>query len=145
MFDYLKAKAEDNKKFLIYFHNLGYDGRFCMSQGIKQIIDKNTKIFSIDFDAPITFKDSLQMLTMPLKSFARAFKKQLKDMKIEKEVFPYRYYTYDRIQDALLHNKPGVISECGKDEIPKWNVSTYNHFRTNCKKNNHYIKVANLI
>jgi hypothetical protein len=43
----------------------------------------------------------------------------------KKELFPYRYYTLDNI------NNPGVISKIGRQEIPAWSKAKYESFVAN--------------
>jgi hypothetical protein len=77
---------------LTYFHNLKYDHNFlAYFGGIKAKIDKagRTMNFEITYkDKFLMFKDSLSMISQPLKEFPKMFR--LGDTK--KELFPYRYY-----------------------------------------------------
>jgi hypothetical protein len=73
----------------------------------------------------ITFKDSYSIISMKLSRFPNAFNLESG----QKEMFPYKYYTFDR-----LKNNIGVISEAGKDEIKdNWNQE---QFEENIKKLN---------
>ena len=62
----------------------------------------------------IIFKDSLSLINMKLSKFPSAFKLDSG----EKEMFPYKYYTFKLLREINV----GVISEAGRDELPnKWN------------------------
>ena len=101
---------------IVYFHNLGYDSRLFLEQGIKiskNIITKGSKVMSITMNKGhkfITLKDSYCLLSMPLAAFPSSF--GLKDIK--KEMFPYNYYTFENFKKL---NLKGVISEAGRNEI----------------------------
>ena len=65
----------------------------------------------------ITFKDSLSLIPMKLESFPSVFKLSSG----QKEMFPYKYYTFER----LTNNKGiGVIEEAGNEEL-KWNQEQF--------------------
>ena len=121
-FDCLDQWLEDlPDKCIVYFHNLGYDARLMNKYTSFNEIDKTGKIITktISYHGNnnvtkiIKLKDSYSILTMKLSAFPRAFKLACGG----KEMFPYRYYTFDR----LIENK-GVISEAGKDEI-QWDTN----------------------
>ena len=105
---------------VVYFHNLGYDSRMFSKYVITSSIDKGSKTMNqkIKFDKKtIIFKDSYSILSMKLANFPKAFKLQSG----AKEMFPYKYYTFDR----LLTNV-GKISEAGKQEIKRnWNQEQF--------------------
>ena len=96
---------------------------------ITNSIDKGTRTMSQSFThngKHIVFKDSLSLISMTLARFPSAF--HLKSG--EKEMFPYKYYTFKLLHDTNV----GVISEAGKQEIPdKWNAK---QFETNIAKLN---------
>ena len=113
---------------IIYFHNLGYDARLMSSFNINSAIDKNSKIITetISYKGKeIKLKDSYSLLSMPLAKFPTAFGLKCG----EKEMFPYKYYTIER-----LKTNKGIICEAGKDE----NKTTWNQhqFESNLKKIN---------
>ena len=67
----------------------------------------------------IIFKDSLSITGMKLSRFPAAY--GLKSG--EKEMFPYKYYTIER-----LHSNVGIISEAGQDELQvQWNQEQFEH------------------
>lgn len=80
---------------LVYFHNLSYDINFIMKYGIQSAVNRNSLILQSDFEyngQRIRFKDSYGLLSMPLRSMARSFK-----IELEKEIFPYTYYSPNRV------------------------------------------------
>ena len=98
---------------------------------ITSSIDKGTKTMTqkIKYDKKnIIFKDSYSILTMKLSKFPSAFKLD----SCQKEMFPYNYYTFDR----LLHNI-GKISQAGKNEI-KFNLEQ-KQFEKNIEKLKLYV------
>ena len=107
---------------VVYFHNLGYDAKMFSKFDIQSSIDKGTRTMSQKFKyngKNIIFKDSLSILSMPLAKFPSIF--HLKSG--EKEMFPYKYYTIER-----LNKNVGIISEAGNDELKnKWNQEQFEH------------------
>ena len=112
---------------VVYFHNLGYDVRMFSEFSICSSIDKGTKTMTQKFNYKgkhITFKDSHSIISMKLSKFPNAFNLESG----EKEIFPYKYYTFDRLNKGV-----GIISQEGKDEIKdNWNQK---QFEENIKKN----------
>ena len=106
---------------VVYFHNLAYDVCLFSKFNITNSIDKGTRTMSQSFKhngKQIVFKDSLSLISMPLARFPSAF--HLKSG--EKEMFPYKYYTFKLLHDTIV----GVISEAGKQELPnKWNQQEF--------------------
>lgn len=113
---------------IVYFHNLGYDARLMSEFNISSAIDKCNKVMTqtINYNGKqIIMKDSYSLLSMKLANFPRAFNLKCGD----KEMFPYKYYTIDR-----LKSNKGVIAEAGKDENKnEWNQK---QFEDNLKKIN---------
>ena len=95
-------------KSTVYFHNLGYDSRLFLAQGInvaRNIITKGSKVMSITMkkgSKMVYLKDSYSLLSMPLTAFPSSF--GLKNIK--KEMFPYNYYTFENFERL---NLKGVI------------------------------------
>ena len=124
---------------VVYFHNLGFDGRLLMKYGIKNNIVKGSRIIqqtNYYKGKTITLRDSFSMFSQKLANFPRCFPNEFKGLNIQKELFPYRYYTYERVlsnsETNEQINKPiGVISECGKDELPAWNNTQREQFVKN--------------
>ena len=105
---------------VVYFHNLAYDARMFSNYIISSSIDKGTKTISqrIKYeDKKITFKDSFSLITMALSKFPETFK--LKSG--QKEMFPYKYYTFKRLETNV-----GKISEAGENEFKdKWDQKQF--------------------
>ena len=116
---------------VVYFHNLGYDARMFSKFVITSSIDKGTKTMTQQFNHKgkhITFKDSYSIISMPLSKFPEAFNLESG----EKEMFPYRYYTFER-----LNKNVGKISEAGNQELKfKWNQK---EFENNIEKLKLYV------
>lgn len=122
----LLNQLEDNS--LTYFHNLAYDGRFLAKYGIKQCIKKGGKLlsFKITFKGKnLQFRDSWAMISSKLSDFPSMF--GIKD--VAKELYPYNYYTEDRVKSNI-----GLISEAGKYEIVPWTEEQYKIFNENIDK-----------
>ena len=75
----------------------------------------------------IQFKDSYSIFPQALRTFPASFKKEFAGLNIQKELFPYRYYSYSRLSSGNV----GVISECGNDEKPLWNEDQRKQFMEN--------------
>lgn len=113
---------------VVYFHNLAYDIRFLASFGIVKSIIKGTKVLSTEIiynDKKIRFKDSLPILSCKLSQLPEMF-----DIpNIQKEIFPYKYYTLER-----LKRNYGEIDKAGEEEDKKWTTEDYNLFKSNIDK-----------
>lgn len=122
----LLDKLEHNS--LTYFHNLAYDGRFLAKYGIKQCIKKGGKLlsFKISFKGKnLQFRDSWAMISSKLSDFPSMF--GIKG--VEKELYPYNYYSEERVNKNV-----GLISEAGKYEIVPWTEEQYKIFNENIDK-----------
>ena len=120
-------------KSIVYFHNLGFDGRLLMKYGVKNNIIKGSKIIqqtNTFRGKTIILRDSYSMFTQKLANFPKCFPEEFKGLHIQKELFPYRYYNYERV----FSGEYGVISECGREELPQWNDSQKEIFRENISK-----------
>ena len=127
LMDYLPNGA------IVYFHNLGFDGRLLMKHGVASNIMKGSKIISqkhVWKGKKIAFKDSYSLFPQALRTFPESFKKEFKGLNIQKELFPYRYYTFQRLTTSII----GTISECGNDEQPNWNEAQRKQFKENIDK-----------
>lgn len=88
---------------LIYFHNLSYDINFLMKYGIYSVVNRNSSILQGEIyykGISIMFKDSYGLLPMKLKTIALSFK-----LPVQKEIFPYYFYSPERVEKALLDNE----------------------------------------
>ena len=105
---------------VVYFHNLGYDiTAFHKFYRIKTI-RKGRRVMIAEFvfkKKHITFKDSYSLITKKLEEFPNAFNLTTG----QKEMFPYKYYTFERI---INNNWICIISKAGKEEL-KWNQEQF--------------------
>lgn len=119
MLDFLPDNA------IVYFHNLGYDIRFFAKYGIKRAIIKGSRTMkaSIEYkNKIIEFRDTLPILSCKLSAMPKMFNIE----GIKKELFPYNYYTIERV-----NNNKGVINEAGKFEAIPWGDDEYKTFIEN--------------
>ncbi|WP_289705269.1 DNA polymerase, partial [Bacteroides acidifaciens] len=122
LLDYLPDDA------VVYFHNLAYDIRMLASFGLAKSIIKGTKTMKADIkylNKTIHLKDSLPILSCKLSQLPSMF--DIPD--IQKEIFPYKYYTLDRLQTNC-----GTIDEAGENEDKIWTDEDYNLFNANIDK-----------
>ncbi len=92
---------------------------------IEKVIKKGNKVYQAKIiykSKKLCFKDSLPIFMCKLSSLPRSF--GLTDIK--KELFPYKYYTLERLESNI-----GVINEAGKFEDKIWNESDYKTFNEN--------------
>lgn len=93
----------------IYFHNAKYDlchiFPFIKPLNIKENGGRTLEFQCIHNQQKITIRDSLAMIPMPLRDFAKAF-----DLDCKKEIFPYTFYTRETlmaprhlISEVMLH------------------------------------------
>lgn len=113
---------------VVFFHNLAYDGRFLAQYGIRKIIKKAGKILTMELSYKghtIILRDSYAMITAPLKDFPSMFGIE----NIQKELYPYNYYTEERVNSNI-----GIIDEAGKYETIPWSKEDYKLFNENIDK-----------
>ena len=113
---------------VIHFHNLAYDIRMLAQYGISKSIIKGTKTMKADIKYNkkiLHFKDTLPVLSCKLSQLPQMFN----ILDIQKEIFPYKSYTLDR-----LMIKKGVIADAGLNEDKKWNDDEYKLFNSNIDK-----------
>ena len=110
-----------------YFHNFAYD--WCMfnklATSIQKVIKKGSKVYQAKifyYKKRLTFKDSYAIFMCKLSILPKSF--GLKDIK--KEIFPYKYYTLERLETNV-----GLINEAGENEDKAWNESDYEEFNKN--------------
>ena len=113
---------------VVYFHNLAYDIRMIAKYGLNKSIIKGTKVMKgiIKYNEKIIhLKDTLPILSCKLSQLPQMF-----DIKgIQKEIFPYKYYTLDRLNTNI-----GVINEAGLMEDKIWTTDDYKLFNENIDK-----------
>ena len=113
---------------VVYFHNLAYDIRFLAGYGIRKAIIKGTKTMTTDIayqGKVLHFKDSLPILSCKLSQMPQMF-----DIpNIQKEIFPYKYYTFEN-----LKRNYGEISKAGENEDKPWTQEDYKLFNSNIDK-----------
>ena len=110
-----------------YFHNFAYD--WCMfnklASSIQKVIKKGSKVYQakiLFYKKRLTFKDSLAIFMCKLSDLPKAFKLE----GIKKELFPYKYYTLNRLQSNV-----GIINEAGEKEDKRWSDDDYKEFKEN--------------
>ena len=133
MLDYLP----DNS--ITYFHNLAYDIRMFAHYGIRKSIIKGTRCLSANIQYKgklLSFKDSLALFNCKLSQLPSMFGLG----NIEKELFPYKYYTYTILAEGEILSdndeviSVGIISEAGKYEDNPWGEEEYKQFNINIDK-----------
>ncbi len=110
---------------VVYFHNLAYDIRMIAQYGMSKSIIKGSKVMKADikFEGKcIHFRDSYPMISSKLSEFPAMFNLP----KVQKEIFPYKYYTLER-----LKTNRGIINEAGKNEDKSWSEDDYKLFNSN--------------
>ena len=113
---------------ICYFHNFAYD--WCMfnrlaSRTTKTPIKKGSKLYKTEikyYKKKLTFKDTYPIFMCKLADLPKAFKLE----GIKKELFPYNYYTLNR-----LRMNRGIINEAGKYEAKRWTEDDYKTFKEN--------------
>ena len=108
---------------VVFFHNLGYDARMFAKYGLKSSIQRGSQIIccTVEYKGKkIKFHDTLQILRCKLADLPRRFHLP----EIEKELFPYNYYTME-----LINSNVGVIDEAGMYD--NWGEEEYNQFKKN--------------
>lgn len=109
-----------------YFHNFAYD--WCMFNKyltIQKVIKHGSKIYQATgfYDKKrLQFKDSLAVFMCKLETLPSSFKLE----GIKKELFPYNYYTLERLASNI-----GIINEAGNHEIKRWTEKDYQTFNEN--------------
>ena len=113
---------------MVFYHNLAYDIRMIAHYGLNKSIIKGSKFMSGNIkynNKTIYLKDTLPMLSCKLSQLPQMF-----DLpETQKEIFPYKYYTLERLKE----NK-GVISEAGILEDKIWTTEDYKLFNDNIDK-----------
>ena len=117
---------------LVYYHNLGFDGNFFKQFGFSVMIQKGSKIMNMkarDSGKTIILRDSYSLLSKPLRdfpsAFPQAFRRDGSSQGIEKEVFPYDYYTYERLYkdgsvvdfEIDVEEASKYVKECDREQF----------------------------
>ena len=115
------------KNAVVFTRNLKHYNNFIIQHfdAIRKKVSKNRTIYRIDGVykcKKITFRDSAQLITAKLAAFPEMFGLETG----QKELFPYNYYTLDRLEKNI-----GVISEAGKYEYIPCGQNEYKQFETN--------------
>ena len=111
---------------VVYFHNLKYDFSFIAKYGITKSLQKGTRLMraSIEYkNTLILFRDTLPILNCKLSRLPQMFHFD----GIQKEIFPYKYYTIER-----LKSNKGIIADAGVED--GWNKNDYKLFNENIDK-----------
>ena len=128
---------------VIYFHNLGFDGNFLMKYADKQMIKKGNKIMRIPLSYNgkiIELRDSYSLFPKKLASFPSSFPEAFKGTDIQKEFFPYDYYTYERIEKCLEYKEYQewmceTGGDCEIDDPPTNRIGNYLECVKECRIN----------
>ncbi|WP_300712471.1 DNA polymerase, partial [uncultured Brachyspira sp.] len=122
LLDYLDDES------VVYFHNLAYDIRMLANFGLCKSIIKGSKTMMADIkynNKTIHLRDSLPILSCKLSQLPSMFNIE----GIQKEIFPYKYYTLERLKTNI-----GTISEAGLNEDKQWTDEDYILFNSNIDK-----------
>lgn len=101
-------------RMFIFFHNLDYDSsfilRFLGQYCVGALVTNNNTILGYNikipkFDTTICFRDSYRYITAPLRNFGKMF-----NLEIEKEIYPYNYYTIEKLQ-SIREGRWGLVEE----------------------------------
>ena len=133
LLDYLPDKS------ITYFHNLAYDFRMFARYGVEETIFKGTRCLKAVIgwkDKMLFFKDSLALFSCKVSQLPSMFGLE----GVEKELFPYKYYTYTQLAEKettitkdgkSIDTSLGVIKDAGKYEIQPWGEVEYQQFNEN--------------
>lgn len=95
---------------VVYFHNLNYDMAFILPfiplVQNSSVVEVNNRIIAFKWFCPTThqtihFRDSYAMISAPLRDFGKMF-----GLDVEKEIFPYSFYTTDNFAQYACENTP---------------------------------------
>lgn len=104
------GKSDTKLVLVLYAHNLTYDMKFYAHYGISSGVSKGNNFYTFTQryrGEQIISRDSLKILPYKLAEFGSLF-----NLDVEKEVFPYAYYTYKNleandglgyIEDAMMY------------------------------------------
>ena len=128
--EFLNMMDQKGKDSIVYFHNLGYDGRFLVSGQVEDLIIKGNAIYQMvlvradphtNKKYRLVFRDSLALIPSCLAAFPSMFQLQMVG---PKELFPYHYYN----ENTMF---VGKRTDCGATEKPEWKSEEHAHFYRN--------------
>ena len=133
---YEKKGEMPSKKVMLIAHNCGYDYKFLrrylfsIDEKLKGSGLMNATGKYMDFKTKeimeVQFKDSLKLISMPLRSFGKCFNlKSKKGKKVGKEVMPYGLYKRDTLKENWINIK--------RARRYLKNYAEYKHFVSNVK------------
>ena len=111
---------------VMYFHNAGFDGRFFMKYCVGNVIQKGQKIMSMKLrynNNSITIRDSYSVIPFKLAKFPECFNEDFVGTNVQKEVFPYDFYTYDRVSKCLNNSTRGQNRNVETNECQNLDMS----------------------
>lgn len=95
---------------VVYFHNLNYDMAFIIpyihAKNKFDVVEVNNRIIGFSVYCGVTgqmatFRDSYALISSPLRDFGKMF-----DLEIEKEIFPYEFYSTTNFTKYPINNVP---------------------------------------
>ena len=113
---------------IIFFYNLAYDSCFIFKELystfdlIRKSKSKVIRFKGTYYGKILEFRDMLPLFNKPLKALPNDF--GITDIK--KELFPYKYFTTERIKKGI-----GTIKGCGNKEDKIWSEKDYEEFIKN--------------
>ena len=123
-------KRKEQKRIVVYFHNLSYDGRMFTDYKIVSISMNGNRIIQMALLTPkgnrIVLRDSYMLIPVKLAAFPRMFNTKEK----EKQMFPYAFVTQELIaQESWDHTVAAIAT------IQKWSNEQMELFVKTCKEN----------
>lgn len=124
------------QQFYVYIHNLGYDINFLAKYGITSSMKKGRRMMQATIiynGINLIFKDSYSLIPSKLEAFGRMFQ-----IGVEKELFPYNYYTEER----ALDNGIARIDDLFEFMKNEWKEDEQKHFLLNVEKSGSLIDIT---
>ena len=130
-----KKTKKQNKKIIVYFHNLSYDGRLFVDHEIRSINMNGNKIIQMKIAITksycICLRDSLMLVPSKLANFPKMFKTNEKS----KQVFPYTFIT-EKIINDIIENDMKEVNLNTIINSQTWNLQQTNEFINTLEENN---------
>ena len=121
-----KQHKPQNRKVIVYFHNLSYDGRMFVDQNIIKITMASNRIIEmvIEFENKkwLYLRDSYLLIPSKLANFPSMFGTDEK----EKKVFPYHFVTLDMFESKSDYI--AKLSDIVQAEEGRWNEKDIEEF-----------------